>query len=64
MSTKIIGELSEEERIVIRERDRLVEQYKQAVSPVERRELLDRIDEIVARYDRMRRERWEAGEVR
>ena len=57
----ITGELTPAEREIIKERDRLTAQYKVERNPQRRRYLLDEIKRLMGR---MRRGRWERGEVK
>ncbi len=64
MSSEVRGALSQVERSVIDERDRLVALYREAADPDERRRLLGQIQDVMKRYDAMRRGRWERGEIK
>ena len=63
MTNKIVGELNDEERAIIAERDDLREQFYAASTQSERDRLMGLINEATGRYDELRRRRRDAGEV-
>jgi hypothetical protein len=59
----VIGALTDEERTIITERDRLRDRFFAAETEEERDEMMRNINNLTARYDAMRAERWRKGEV-
>lgn len=61
---RIIGELTEEERKLIAERDDYRDKFRAAQSEAARTHWLAKIDDCIRRYDALRHARWEKGEIR
>lgn len=62
-TTNVLGELTDEERAIIDERNGYRDNFQAASTDAGRAHWLAKIEEATARYDALRTGRWERGEV-
>lgn len=63
-NTKVLGELTAEERAIIEERNGYRDKFRAAETEEERAAWLAKIEDATRRYDELRAGKWERGEVR